>query len=161
MDGAGLRHTIKLPQLAQLKARIAQEGIHDAPIAMPAEAMAPASLTQEALHKHWQAYAAQLKAAGRLPAYRLLLQEIALAGTTITVKFTNAVQESILASIKEELLAYLRTRLQHDSLDIKGVLVSTTGPRTPYTAQEKFEYLAEKYPHLRVLQQRLNLEVVA
>ena len=162
MDGAGLQHTIKLPQLAQLKARIAQEGsLDDASTATPAEATAPVSLTLEALQEHWQAYAAQLKAAGRLPAYRLLLQEISLAGTTITVKFTNAAQEDILASIKEELLTYLRAKLQHDNLDIQGLLVSTTGPKVPYTAQEKFEYLAEKHPHLRAFQQQLGLEVVA
>ena len=162
MDGDGLQHTIKLPQLAQLKARIAQEGsLDDASTATPAEATAPVSLTLEALQEHWQAYAAQLKAAGRLPAYRLLLQEISLAGTTITVKFTNAAQEDILASIKEELLTYLRAKLQHDNLDIQGLLVSTTGPKVPYTAQEKFEYLAEKHPHLRAFQQQLGLEVVA
>ena len=162
MDGAGLQHTIKLPQLAQLKARIAQEGsLEDVSTATPAEATAPVSLTLEALQEHWQAYAAQLKAAGRLPAYRLLLQEISLAGTTITVKFTNAAQEDILASIKEELLTYLRAKLQHDNLDIQGLLVSTTGPKVPYTAQEKFEYLAEKHPHLRAFQQQLGLEVVA
>ena len=162
MDGAGLQHTIKLPQLAQLKARIAQEGsLDDASTATPAEATAPVSLTLEALQEHWQAYAAQLKAAGRLPAYRLLLQEISLAGTTITVKFTNAAQEDILASIKEELLTYLRAKLQHDNLDIQGLLVSTTGSKVPYTAQEKFEYLAEKHPHLRAFQQQLGLEVVA
>ena len=162
MDRAGLQHTIKLPQLAQLKARIAQEGsLEDVSTATPAEATAPVSLTLEALQEHWQAYAAQLKAAGRLPAYRLLLQEISLAGTTITVKFTNAAQEDILASIKEELLTYLRAKLQHDNLDIQGLLVSTTGPKVPYTAQEKFEYLAEKHPHLRAFQQQLGLEVVA
>ncbi|MEM7383268.1 MAG: DNA polymerase III subunit gamma/tau [Bacteroidota bacterium] len=161
MDRPTLQHTIRLPQLAQLKARIEQEDRHDTSIATPAKVMAPASLTQEALHKHWQAYAAQLKAEGRLPAYRLLLQEIALAGTTITVRFTNAAQEGILASIKEELLAYLRRGLQHDSLDIKGELVSAASPKVPYTAQEKFAYLAEKHPHLRAFQQRLNLEVVA
>ena len=162
MDGDGLQHTIKLPQLAQLKARIAQEGsLEDVSTATPAEATAPVSLTLEALQEHWQAYAAQLKAAGRLPAYRLLLQEISLAGTTITVKFTNAAQEDILASIKEELLTYLRAKLQHDNLDIQGLLVSTTGPKVPYTAQEKFEYLAEKHPHLRAFQQQLGLEVVA
>ena len=160
MDGAQLQHTIKLPQLAQLKARIAQEdSLDDA--ATPAEATAPVSLTLEALQEHWQAYAAQLKEAGRLPAYRLLLQEITLAGTKITVRFTNAAQEGILSSIKEELLTYLRAKLQHDSLDVEGLLVSTTGPKVPYTAQEKFEYLAEKHPHLRAFQQQLGLEVVA
>lgn len=158
-DQLVLQTTIKLPQLDQLKARVGQEGNNDTQVVAPATVSE--RLTKEVLRKHWEAYAAQLKADGRLPAYRLLLQDIEVAGTTITVKFTNAVQEDILATIKEELLAYLRTRLQHANLDIKGVLVSATNPKGPYTAQEKFNYLAEKNPHLRSFQKRLNLEVVA
>ena len=162
IDRARLQHTMKLPQLAQLKARIAQEDSpDDASTAIPAETIAPANLTLEAIQEHCKSYAAQLKDAGRLPAYRLLLQEITLAGTTITIRFANAAQEGILASIKEELLTYLRAKLQHDSIDVEGLLVTTTGPKVPYTAQEKFEYLAEKHPHLRAFQQQLGLEVVA
>ena len=110
--------------------------------------------------KHWHAYAAQLKASGKLPAYRLLHQDIELEGTTILVKVTNAVQEDILADIKEGLLADLRASLQHTSLDIRGVLVKQAKQKKPYTAQEKFNYLAKKYPNLLLLQKRLNLEVV-
>lgn len=155
---SSLQATIKLPQLDELKATIGQEASNNSQVAAPATVQQP--FTKETLMKHWHAYAAQLKASGKLPAYRLLHQDIELEGTTILVKVTNAVQEDILADIKEGLLADLRASLQHTSLDIRGVLVKQAKQKKPYTAQEKFNYLAKKYPNLLLLQKRLNLEVV-
>ena len=117
------------------------------------------SLTQAALQAHWQAYAQQLKAAGRMSEHSVLSQAIRLTGNTIEVSLVNAVQQDILDSIKEELVAFLRKNLQHAPLDIRGKVAQIEKNHKPYTAQEKFNYLATKHPDLRLLQKQLALEV--
>lgn len=158
-----LQATIKLPQLAQLKASMDQPSY--APSNNHMATGEPTTIekpvfTKALVSKHWQAYAEQLKAAGKIPAYRLLQQDIELNGSTILVKFTNAVQADMLAEIKEKLLAYLRTALQHASLDVQGRLIQAEKNHQPYTAQEKFKYLANKNPKIQLLQEQLQLRIV-
>jgi len=69
------------------------------------------------------------------------------------------VQQDILAGIQEDLMAYLRKILQCPALELKGVVVPAEKNTKPYTAQEKFNYLVEKYPDLRMFQEKLCLEV--
>jgi DNA polymerase III subunit gamma/tau len=153
-----LQTTIKLPQLEQLKAYITQS--HQDSKQPIATAIEERAFNKELLLSVWKKYAEKLKEDGKLPAYRLLDQDIELDGTTILLQFTNAVQEDILTNIKENLLTYLRTEMQYASLDIKGTLIQETKINKPYTAQEKFNYLAQKNPHLQFFQKKLNLLVV-
>jgi hypothetical protein len=111
------------------------------------------------VHKHWHAYAGKLKTAGKMSEYSLLNQDIALEDTTIVLKLVNAVQQDILAGMKEDFMAYLRKTLQCPALELKGVIVQFEKNIKPYTAQEKFKYLVGKYPDLRILQEKLSLEV--
>lgn len=155
---SALQETIKLPQIDQLKKSFDQQ--KPSPSPQPPELIiTQLPITQEAVHKHWHAYAKKLKTAGKMSEYSLLNQDIALADNTIVVKLVNAVQQDILAGIREDLMAYLRKILQFPSLQLKGVVVQPEKNIKPYTAQEKFKYLVEKYPDLRILQEKLSLEV--
>ena len=91
--------------------------------------------------------------------YSLLNQESALEDTHIVVQLVNAVQQDTLADVQEGVVTYLRKKLQRSDLGLRGVVVQGHKHRKPYTAQEKFTYLAEKYPALRTLQKALALEV--
>ncbi|MFM2428783.1 MAG: hypothetical protein RL012_667 [Bacteroidota bacterium] len=155
---SALQETIKLPQIDQLKKSFDQQ--KPSPSPQPPELIiTQLPITQEAVRKHWHAYAKKLKTAGKMSEYSLLNQDIALADNTIVVKLVNAVQQDILAGIREDLMAYLRKILQFPSLQLKGVVVQPEKNIKPYTAQEKFKYLVEKYPDLRILQEKLSLEV--
>jgi DNA polymerase-3 subunit gamma/tau len=161
-----LQPTIKVPQVAYLKANIhaIQPTEHsEEPIeAVGVETTSAATtLTLEMALPHWQAYAQQLKAAGKLPAYNLMNQAIEVNDYAILLKFTNTVEEHILAEIREDLVNYLRKQLANSLVDVQGILTTQEAKATkPYTAQEKFRYLAAKYPQLLVLKERLGLEVV-
>ena len=149
---------MKLPQIAQLKKSFSQSTISSSP--QPTQPItAPLPITQEMVHQHWQAYAKQLRLTGKISEYSLLNQDISLTGTTIVIQLVNAVQQDILAGIQEELLAYLHQHLQCTDLGLKGVVVQPGKSTKPYTAQEKFKYLIKKYPDLRILQEKLSLEV--
>lgn len=157
---ATLQTTIKIPQLSHIKASIDQpKATGDQSMATVVEASI--ELTKEVVLVHWQAYAKQLKIADRMPAYNLLNQSIELEDITISIKFTNTVEERIFADIKEELVNYLRNNLKHPTIDVKAVFTPTqAGPKRPYTAQERFQYLSNKNPHLQILKEQLHLEVM-
>ncbi len=153
-----LQATIKIPQLDQLKKSFGQEETSSS--SQPAQLITTQQpITQEAVHKHWNAYAKNLKVAGKMSEYSLMNQEITLAETTIVVKLVSTVQQDILVGIKEDLMAYLRQNLHCSALELKGVVEPPEKSIKPYTAQEKFKFLANKYPDLRVLQKKLSLEV--
>ncbi|MCG8340321.1 MAG: DNA polymerase III subunit gamma/tau [Cytophagales bacterium] len=152
--------TTKIPQLEHLKKDIGNETTIEPTQTVAQESVATKqSFTKEELLKHWKAYAHQLKAAGKLSEYSILNQTIELEGTTILLTFTNPVQQDVLEGNKAALLAFLREKLQNTNIDIKTSLVKEEHSKVPYTAKEKFDYLAKKYPPLLVLQKRLALEV--
>jgi len=150
--------TTKLPRLDQLKASLVSttEAASTQPAAAPAAAR---PLTRAAVEPHWQAYAQQLKAAGKMSEYSVLSQDMHLEGHTLVVQLVNAVQQDLLAGLQEELIGFLQQKLQCTDLQLQGVVASTKKARKPYTAQEKFDYLAAKHPDLRLLQKQLTLEV--
>ena len=151
--------TIKLPQIEEIKKHLKKQDTIAAP-ASPSELITRgAPITSEAVVNHWQAYAQQLKEAGKMSEYGILNQKITLEGTTIVVKLVNAVQQDLLADLKEDLLAYLRRHLHCSSITLKAEVVPTEKSTKPYTAQEKLRYLVERYPALRTVQEKLSLEV--
>jgi DNA polymerase-3 subunit gamma/tau len=155
---ASIPTTIKIPRLEQLHATLKNHKDNNQASVNPATPSK--TLTQISLAEAWERYAAKLQEEGKLAAYRLLKQKIELQDTTITIPFTNAVQEDILRNIRESLLTYLRTALNCNELEIKGILIQEPKTRRPYTAQEKFNFLAKKNPSLKQLQSRLNLSIL-
>lgn len=159
-DVRTLQTTMRLPQIDQLKKKISQQEQEIASSSYSPVQIAPTPpITQEAVCEHCRAYANKLKASGKMSEYSLLNQTISLTGTTIVIQLVNAVQQDTLVGIQEELMAYLRQIFQCPSLNLKGVVVPPERNIKPYTAQEKFKYLVEKYPSLRILQEKLSLEV--
>lgn len=158
-----LQTTIKIPQVAHLKASIHPVTGNDVFIdAIDLEKTNEnTTLTLEMTLPHWQAYAQLLKDTGKLPAYNLMNQITTVESHTILLKFTNAVEEHILAEVKEDLVTYLRKQLSNSLVDVRGVLTTQEARAAkPYTAQEKFRYLAVKHPQLYTLKEKLNLEIV-
>ena len=154
-----LPSTCKLPQLDQLKQRFSEAAAVPQAVASGATKLPQLPLTREAVAKHWQAYVRGLKEAGKVSEYSLLNQAFAVEDNAVVVTLVNAVQQDTLAGIQEELLAYLRTRLQRPDIVLRGVVVKAQKNSKPYTAQEKFKYLVEKYPDLHTLQAKLALVV--
>ncbi|MEQ1586404.1 MAG: DNA polymerase III subunit gamma/tau, partial [Cyclobacteriaceae bacterium] len=91
--------------------------------------------------------------------YHLLNQPFTFRNSTITLSLTNPIEEPILTSIKQELLTYLREKLNNNSLKVEGHMQEQQqGKKIAYTNKEKFEHLAEKNPLLKDLKERLGLD---
>ncbi|GAB3172010.1 DNA polymerase III subunit gamma/tau [Telluribacter humicola] len=88
-----------------------------------------------------------------------LNREVELDGTTIRMALDNDLQKETIQALRGDLLTFLRQRFQESSLNIEPRVAPQEVKRMPYTPQEKFNYMAEKNPYLRELQQSLGLDV--
>ena len=90
----------------------------------------------------------------------MLKRDFDLDGGMIKLRLDNQVQFDLLTQIKQDLAVYLRQQLQNSTIQISGEIVQSQTERRPYTAQEKFEYLANKNPALWDLKEKLGMDLV-
>ena len=57
------------------------------------------------------------------------------------------------------MLEYLKKELNNNQITLKPIIVEKTSKKVAYTDREKYEEMAEKYPSLVDLKERLNLEL--
>ncbi|RYU92956.1 DNA polymerase III subunit gamma/tau [Emticicia agri] len=81
-------------------------------------------------------------------------------GHILKLRLDNQVQMDLLTQMKQDLAVYLRQQLQNSTLQIAAEIVESQIERRPYTAQEKFEYLANKNPALWDLKEKLGMDLV-
>ena len=90
----------------------------------------------------------------------MLNQTITLAddGHTIPLTLTNLLEEDTLNALKSDLLQRLRAQLGNPNITLSATVTREEHQRRPYTPAEKLNYLADKYPHVRELTKRLELD---
>ncbi|MBA4849190.1 DNA polymerase III subunit gamma/tau [Emticicia sp. BO119] len=81
-------------------------------------------------------------------------------GHILKLRLDNQVQMDLLTQMKQDLAVYLRQQLQNSSIQIASEIVENQQERRPYTAQEKFEFLANKNPALWDLKEKLGMDLV-
>ena len=114
------------------------------------------SINQAELKKVWDEFAELKKTqAGE---YSLLTRGFDLNENKITISLANPVEEPLLQSIRTQLTAYLRDKLNNSNINVFGVMQAIETKRMAYTNKEKFDYLAEKNPILLELKERLGLD---
>ncbi len=114
------------------------------------------ALSLKDVEKVWDDFTELKKS--QLGEYNLLKRGFELVETKITISLTNPVEEPMLQSIRTQLTAYLRDRLNNSNINVFGVLQEIETKRVAYTSKEKFDYLAEKNPILLELKERLGLD---
>lgn len=100
-----------------------------------------------------------LKTKGRDREYNTLNQEIRIDDDlTIHLLLPNSFQALTIEGLQQELLTHLRTKFNNGSIKLVTEVEKFEEKKLIYTNSEKFEYLAEKYPELRKLKARLDLD---
>jgi DNA polymerase-3 subunit gamma/tau len=122
----------------------------------PATPIPVQPFTLESLKAAWQEFAEQRKL--YKAEFQLLNQEIELNDSTVVLHLMNPVQETLLNSLKAELMQFIREKLNNFTIQIQGELVVSDHKQVIYTNREKFEHLATKNPNLRILKDRLGLD---
>ena len=109
----------------------------------------------------WTNYGAKLKADGK-PAtlYTIFtaITPLVLSPENFEILVSNKIQEMAFRDERPYLLNFLRTSLKNFSIEVNARVEETTTIRKPYTAAEKFQYMAAKNPQLIDLKNRFNLE---
>lgn len=90
--------------------------------------------------------------------YHLLTQEIEVKNNLVIVHLHNPVQETLLATLKSDLLAFLREKLNNSAIQLMGELKTHNEKKVLYTNRDKFDHLVEKNPTLKDLKERLGLD---
>ncbi|GAB3637258.1 DNA polymerase III subunit gamma/tau [Hymenobacter arcticus] len=128
------------------------------PVAAPTGPMPP--IAPELLQKIWQQLADERRAQDKMSEYTVLNRAVSAdAGHVITLTVDNPVQIAQFSDFKAEFMTELRQRTGYPGLTVQAE-VATAAPtgRKLYTSNDKFAYLAEKYPALQEMKQRLGLD---
>ena len=130
--------------------------------AKPAEVRAPAQklpLTMQNLTTFWKEFADVRKREKDSSTEEVTLnREFELDGQVIRIALDNDLQQEMLSMLRHELISFLRQRLDAPELSLDFRVAPMEVKRMPYTAQEKFNYMAEKNPTLKELQDALGLD---
>ena len=90
--------------------------------------------------------------------YYLLSQEIEIRGKQVVVHLHNHFQETLIDTIKVDILTFLREKLSNNSIQLLGEIKAADEKKMIYTNKEKFDHLAEKNPKLKELKERFGLD---
>ncbi len=87
-----------------------------------------------------------------------LLNDYKLENHTITVSIPNEALTVGFERFRADLLQHMRDALKNDHIMLKSQVVQIEKEQMLYTDREKFNYLKEKYPALKDLQEKLGLD---
>jgi DNA polymerase-3 subunit gamma/tau len=127
-------------------------------VAMPTGPLPP--VAPELLRTVWQQLADERRAQDKMSDYMVLNRTVAAdANHVITLTVDNPVQVVQFNDFRAEFMAELRRRTGHAGLTVQTeVAAGAPTGRKLYTSNDKFAYLAEKYPALQEMKQRLGLD---
>lgn len=74
------------------------------------------------------------------------------------VHLHNHFQETLINTIKVDILTFLREKLANNRIQLMGEHKTFDDKKVIYTNREKFDHLAEKNPKLKDLKERLGLD---
>ncbi len=121
--------------------------------------------TDEALEKAWNTFIEDRKASTNKPEEQGSEREIAFlkhnyvrTNNVITIQIHNSVLELTFDKLKVDLQAHLRKSLQNDGIRIELEKLESESKKMLYTNKEKFNHLADKYPTIKLLQEKLSLD---
>jgi DNA polymerase-3 subunit gamma/tau len=116
-------------------------------------------INPEELRSAWFAYAQRKQKEGKMSDYFILNRNYDLQnGTEIHLKVDNPVQVEQFSDIKADLLGELRRKLQNNKLNVLVEFVEVQEGKRLYTSIDKYNYLAQQFPVLTELKQRLGLD---
>ncbi|MBC6988126.1 DNA polymerase III subunit gamma/tau [Hymenobacter sp. BT491] len=152
----------KLPSLNDLKAQVAQPSTKKAveleePSA-PVLGLQP--VNTELLQRVWNELKEERRAQDKMSEYTVLNRPVAADEQhVIQLVVDNPIQVDQFNELRIDFLGELRRRTGYPRLSINVVVAEQTDTkRKLYTSSDKFEYLAEKFPMLREMKNRLGLD---
>ena len=117
--------------------------------------------TQNELENQWREYLEDVKKSGKQRVYSSFINKKPELTTDFTANLLldNEIQHSYFEEEKSTMLQFLQKRLNNYSLSFNISIAESARQLDPYTADEKFQYMAEKNPNLVLLRQKFDLDI--
>ncbi|GHB77103.1 DNA polymerase III subunit gamma/tau [Persicitalea jodogahamensis] len=126
----------------------------------PVEKREKLPLTYDNLYEFWGEFARKRKIERDSATEELIFnREFKLDGQVIRIALDNELQKEAMAAIRNELIQFLRERIEAPLLSLDFPVNQQAAKKVAYTDKEKFAVMAEKNPHLLELQQLLGLDI--
>ena len=151
--------SVKIPSLKDLTKKLEEAALEEEDPYLKGNDKQP--FTIDEFLQLWTNYGAKLKADGKpatLYAIFTAITPLVLSPENFEVLVSNKIQEMAFRDERPYLLNFLRTSLKNFNIEVNARVEETTTVRKPYTAAEKFQYMAAKNPQLIDLKNRFNLE---
>ncbi len=116
------------------------------------------AFTEEDLAGVWTEILTKKESEDRNQEVRIFQGGYRLKGHEIEVSITNEALLPTFEKVKFDLLNTLRNKFENDQITVLAKVVEVEKEKMRYTDSEKFEYLKEKYPALKDLQDKLGLD---
>jgi DNA polymerase-3 subunit gamma/tau len=151
--------SVKIPSLKDLTKKLEEAALEEEDPYLKGDDKQ--SFTIDEFLQLWTNHGAKLKAEGKPATLYTIFTSITplvLSPENFEVLVSNKIQEMAFRDERPYLLNFLRTTLKNFSIEVNARVEETTTVRKPYTAAEKFQYMAAKNPQLIDLKNRFNLE---
>lgn len=113
----------------------------------------------EELNVLWKQYADKVKSENRNSEYTILNREIELTEDyAIKIRLENVILLDQLNAFKVDLLDFLRKNLGNNKIMLETSITEQQEVKKIYTAQDKLNFLLEKYPVVAEMKKRLGLD---
>jgi len=117
-------------------------------------------LTYANLYGFWGEFAKKRKVERDSVTEELIFnRDFTIDGQIVRISLDNDLQKEAMTAIRNELILYLRERLDAPSLSLDFPVNQQEAKKVAYTDKEKFAVMVEKNPHLLELQQLLGLDI--
>jgi len=116
--------------------------------------------TTDQFLKAWSDFAAQLKSDGKKNALTIFTSNApkATGPDSYEIVVENGVQENTFRSERANLLNFIRMGLRNFNIEVSARIDEKAVIKRPYTAIEKFQYMAAKNPAMVDLKNKFNLD---
>ena len=118
-----------------------------------------APFTEEAFLAQWKIYKDKLLADGQIMFASAFENAPEIEGTLIKVIVENKAIVDEFTAQKPDILDFFRATLNNYNIDFELTINKDKANKKAFTPEEKFEKMSEKNPVLKLLRDRLDLEV--
>lgn len=117
--------------------------------------------TEEQLIVCWKKYAKKLKKEGKESFYSTLMKHLPSLKDNyqIHIVLENNVQSHNVEIEKIDLLMYLKDELRNDHISLEYTVTEIKDETTVYTSRDKYNRMLEKNPAIKLLKERLDLDI--
>jgi hypothetical protein len=112
---------------------------------------------EEQLKEKWTEFLTRLDDRPSIKATLSILPKIQ-KDFTLVLEIDNRIQDELLASVKPELVSWLRKELRNSKISLKTIVADIVREKVVYSDVEKYQEMANKNPDLALLKRTLNLD---